>query len=272
MASDLNRDAAFLSVNPQRLDQVVAAQAALRSLSEAMVFDADGRILARGGFSLSLQLEPVPPVAMRQADSGDVAVMTSDNDDRVRALVRLPAFGDVYLYVGRFVDPAVLSHMEQTQRAVTQYEKLEGERSSFQVAFSWIFLGVGFALLTAAVWVGLSFATKLARPISSLIAAAERVRAGDLAARVREGEGDEEFGSLSRAFNRMTHQLEAQQSELMEANRQLDQRRRFTETVLAGVSAGVICLDQHGRINLPNRSASLLLGTDLDQSIGQDLA
>ena len=60
--------------------------------------------------------------------------------------------------------------------------------------------------------------------------------------------------------------------ELIEANRQLDQRRRFTETVLSGVSAGVIGLDQQGRINLPNRSASLLLGTDLDQHIGKDLA
>jgi two-component system nitrogen regulation sensor histidine kinase NtrY len=70
----------------------------------------------------------------------------------------------------------------------------------------------------------------------------------------------------------MTHQLQSQQSELIEANRQLDQRRRFTETVLSGVSAGVIGLDQQGRINLPNRSASLLLGTDLDQHIGKDLA
>jgi len=105
-----------------------------------------------------------------------------------------------------------------------------------------------------------------------LVAAAERVRGGDLAARVPAGDSDEEFSSLSRAFNRMTHQLQSQQSELIEANRQLDQRRRFTETVLSGVSAGVIGLDQQGRINLPNRSASLLLGSDLDQHIGKDLA
>src|SRR5579883_46698 len=271
MANDLDRDAAFLSVNPQRLNQVVAAQAALRSLTEAVVFDGSGRILARTGFTLALSLQPPSPIDLRQANAGDVAVMTSDNDDRVRALVRLPAFGNVYLYVGRFVDPTVLNHMEQTQRAVAQYEQLEGERSSFQVAFSMVFLVVGILLLTGAVWVGLSFATKMAQPISSLIAAAERVRGGDLAARVPEGETDEEFGSLSRAFNRMTHQLQTQQSELIEANRQLDQRRRFTETVLAGVSAGVIGLDQHGRINLPNRSASVLLGIDLDQLIGQEI-
>ncbi len=112
----------------------------------------------------------------------------------------------------------------------------------------------------------------MARPISHLIAAAERVRAGNLAARVPVGQGDEEFASLSRAFNRMTHQLETQRAELVEANRQLDQRRRFTETVLEGVSAGVIGLDHDGRINLPNRSASLLLGSDLDQLIGEPLA
>jgi len=114
-------------------------------------------------------------------------------------------------------------------------------------------------LLTGAVWMGLSFATRMARPISWLAAAAERVRSGELSGRVPIGTGNDEFSSLSRAFNRMTHQLQTQQSELIEANRQLDQRRRFSEAVLAGVSAGVIGLDQEGRINFPNRSASSFL-------------
>src|SRR5262249_35669063 len=215
--------------------------------------------------------EPVPEWALRQAREGDVAVMTSDSDDRVRALIRLDQFGDAYLYVGRFVDPEVLSYMEQTQRAVAQYEQMEGQRSGFQITFALVFLVVAMLFLLAAVWVGMTFATRLVRPIGGLVAAAEKVRAGDLSARVAEGEADGEFETLSRSFNRMTSQLQSQQSELIEANRQLDQRRRFTETVLAGVSAGVIGLDQHGRINLPNRSASVLLGIDLDQLIGQEL-
>lgn len=270
MASDLNRDAALLSINPARLNQIVQAQAALRSLNEVLVFDGEGRILARTGLTFALQLQPVPDWALQQARAGDVAILTSDNDDRVRALIRLDGFGDVFLYVGRFVDPTVMSRMERTQRAVAQYQELESDRSNYQVAFSMLFFGVGLLLLTGAVWIGLSFATRMARPISWLVAAAERARAGDLSVRVPVG-GDEEFSSLSRAFNRMTHQIETQQSELIEANRQLDQRRRFTETVLAGVSAGVIGLNQDGRINLPNRSASLLLGTDLDQRLGEPL-
>src|SRR5581483_898072 len=105
-----------------------------------------------------------------------------------------------------------------------------------------------------------------------LVGVAEQVGAGNLSVRVPEGKKDDELTSLSRAFNRMTDKIQSQQRELIEANRQLDERRRFTETVLTGVSAGVIGLDRDGRINLPNRSASTLLGVDLDFSIGDDLA
>jgi len=272
MANDLNRDAVKLALNPQHLDQVVSAQAALRGLTEAMVFDRAGHLLARSSLSFTLGFEPVADEAMHLADAGDVAIMTNDSDDRVRALVRLNQFGDVYLYVGRFIEPRVLNHMEETQRAAAQYEQLEGQRSGFQITFALIFMMVAMLFLVAAVAIGIHFATQLAVPVSRLITAAEQVRGGDLAARVPESDKDDELASLSRAFNRMTYQIESQQRELREANRQLDERRRFTETVLTGVSAGVIGLDRLGRINLPNRSASSLLGVDLEQAIGQDLA
>jgi two-component system, NtrC family, nitrogen regulation sensor histidine kinase NtrY len=272
MANDLNRAAAELELNPQQLSEVVSAQAALRGLTEAMVFDRAGQVLARSSLSFTLGFEQVPENAMRVADEGDVVVMTNDSDDRVRALVRLDQFGPVYLYVGRYIEPRVLSYVEETQRAADQYEKMESKRSGIQVTFALIYLMVAMLLLVGVVTYGIHFATQLAVPISRLAAAAERVRGGDLAARVPVGERDDELASLSRAFNRMTYQIESQQRELREANRQLDERRRFTETVLTGVSAGVIGLDRTGQINLPNRSASALLGVDLEQSIGRDLA
>ena len=272
MANDLNRNSVQLALNPQHLQQVVSAQAALRGLTEAMVFDRAGNMLARSSLSFTLGFEPVPDDAIHLADTGDVAIMTNDSDDRVRALVRLNQFGDVYLYVGRFIEPRVLNHMEETQRAAALYEQMEGQRSGFQITFALIFMMVAMLFLVAAVAIGIHFAAQFAGPISRLITAAEQVRGGDLAARVPEGEKDDELASLSRAFNRMTYQIESQQRELREANRQLDERRRFTETVLTGVSAGVIGLDSLGRVNLPNRSASALLGADLEQAIGQDLA
>ncbi len=146
MANDLNRDAPELTLDQARLEQVVAAQAALRGLTEAMVFDRAGHVLARSSLSFTLGFEPMPDGAMRVADEGDVAIVTSDNDNRVRALVRLDQFGQVYLYVSRFIEPRVLNHMEETQRAAAQYAKMESRRSGFQVTFALDFSDGGDAV------------------------------------------------------------------------------------------------------------------------------
>jgi two-component system nitrogen regulation sensor histidine kinase NtrY len=108
--------------------------------------------------------------------------------------------------------------------------------------------------------------------VSELIAGVDKVREGDWSARVRDLPPGDEIGSLSRAFNRMTDQLADQRRELVQTNRQLDERRQFTETVLSGVSAGVIGLDRKVRIDLPNRSAARLLGIDMAGMIGKPLS
>jgi two-component system nitrogen regulation sensor histidine kinase NtrY len=272
MASDLDRYASTLQLNPQYLAPVLTAQAAMRGLTEAAVLDRRGTMLARTGLTFALGFEDISKDALRRAHEGEVVIMTDDREERVRALVRLNEFSDLFLYVGRFIEPRVLAHRDQTHNAAAQYERLELQRSGFQITFAVIYILVAMLFLVAAISIGIHFATQLADPISRLVGAAERVRAGDLSTRVPEGEKDDELVSLSRAFNRMTYQIQSQQEELIEANRQLDERRRFTETVLTGVSAGVIGLDRGGRIHLPNRSASALLGVDLDLTIGEDLA
>jgi len=271
MADDINREGAVLYANPTALNQTLVTQTTLRSLTEAVVFVGRGRVLAKSGSSLVLDFEMVPDWAIEAARDGRIAMLTSERGDRVRALIRLDEVWDTFLYIGRYVDHNVLQHLEQTQRAVTAYKQLEGRRSGIQITFAMVFVVVGLMLLFSAVWVGLLFANRLARPISQMIAAAEKVRAGDLSARVDEKAGHDEIDTLGRAFNRMTSQLEGQRSELMGANRQLELRHRFTETVLAGVSAGVIGLDDKGCVNLPNRSASELLATDLEPFIGKSL-
>ncbi len=162
--------------------------------------------------------------------------------------------------------------MQRTERAVSEYKRLDESRSWLQIAFAWIFATVALLVLAAAVLIGLLLANQIARPIAGLITAAERVRGGDLSVRVPDPPTDDEIAGLSRAFNRMTGQLAAQRAELMEAYRQIDERRRFTETVLSGVSAGVIGLDAKERIELPNKAADELLGIDLLAATGRPLA
>jgi two-component system, NtrC family, nitrogen regulation sensor histidine kinase NtrY len=258
-------------------EHILNTEASQLALPEAVVFDSTFHVLAQSRLSFGMARESIPTQAINRANQGEVALLRSEADDRVRALVKVdPPPGEImpslYLFVGRFVEPGVLQHVERAQAALSEYQQLEVVRSDIEITFALIFVVVALLLLLASVWVGLYFATQLVRPISALIAAAERVRGGDLAVRVPEEEAkSDEIGSLSRAFNRMTGQLEEQRSELVEANRQLDARRRFTETVLAGVSAGVIGLDQRGYVNLPNRSACQLLSIRMERLIGHPL-
>ena len=272
MANDLNRDASALMRDPSAFNELLGVQAALRSLSEAAVVDGSGRIVAHAPLSLTLELDLIPLEAIEQADAGQVVVLATERDDRVRAAVKLNRFIDAYLIIGRFLDPEVLAQIERTEMAVAQYRRLEQSREGILITFVMIFIIVALLLLLAAVWMGLTLATHISRPISGLAAAAERVRDGDMSVRVRRLSTIGEFAMLGRAFNRMTSQLQSQQTGLLRANRDLDERRRFTEAVLSGVSAGVIGLDAHATINLPNRSASELLGLDLSTLRGMPLA
>ena len=271
MANDLNRQAPVLARDRQRFNQVVATQAILRSLPEALVVDGQGRVLARSQFSLSLEFDLVTPEMLEQAREREFVLIASGQEDRVRAVAKLEEFVDAFLLIGRQVESRVLEHIVLTERAVAQYQALEARQEGIQITFIVVFVVVAILLLLAAVWTGMTFATQLARPISNLIGAAERVSSGDLGARVEATSARDELGVLSRAFNRMTGQLEAQRQSLMEANRELDERRRFTETVLAGVSAGVIGLDGDGNVHLPNRRASELLEQSLDAAVGSAL-
>jgi two-component system nitrogen regulation sensor histidine kinase NtrY len=272
MASVLNRNALLLLRSPEIFRRAVEQQAAARALLEAVVFDESGTVLATSGLDLSIQREQVPQWALDRAKKGEVAVVAERGAKRVRALVKLDQFFNTYLYVGRFIDPTVVGHVARTRSAVEAYQKLEGQRSGLQISFFLLYAVVALLLLMAAVWVGLLISNQLMKPIGDLIGAADKIRRGDLSARVVESKEDADIGGIGRAFNRMAKRLERNRRELTDANRQLDARRMFTETVLAGVSAGVIGLDAKGRINLPNRSASELLATDLESQIGKPLA
>lgn len=272
VANDLQRNWARLSLSQQNLERFLASQGNLRGLTEIVIFDPSGKVQARAGYTFSLQFEDVPFWAIERAQNGEVAVLTSENDDRVRALMKLDTFPDLYLYIGRFVDQSVIQHISRTNRAVKDYQSLQTGRSDLVIKFSLIFVVVALLLLFAAIWVGLTIATRLTRPIGELIDASERMRTGDLSVRVSEVTATDEIAALSRAFNRMTRQISSQQQDLLNTNRVLDERNRFTETVLAGVTAGVISTAPDGTVTLVNRSASQLLHVEPEALVGCPLA
>ena len=118
-------------------------------------------------------------------------------------------------------------------------------------------------------WTGLWFAERLSRPVGRLASAAERVGHGDLDVRVREEKGDDEIALLGRTFNEMTRQVKGQRDELIAANAETERRRRLFDSVLSGVTAGVIGLDGAGRIEMMNAAAAALVDLDPRRATGR---
>jgi len=273
MSNTLNRNASKLIINPRLFAQSLTDLANEQALSEAVIIDANSVILTKSRFSLlQLQTGEVPRNAFERANNGEVVILTAPDVEQVRAIVKLDRFVGAYLLVERFVDARVISNMERVRQASQSYLNLQESRGTIEVTFVAIFMVVALLLLLAAVWIGMILANQLVKPISKLIDAAQGVSQGDLSLRVDVDETIGEIGTLSTAFNEMTEKLAAQQQGLLTMNRELDERRRFTETVLSGVSAGVIGLNNLGLIDLSNPTASLLLGVNLDQAHGRPLS
>jgi len=273
MANDLNRDAPRLSTSLALMERALTNQVRFRGLAEAVMMGENREVIATSAYSvLSPEFTAIAPESWAKADAGEIVVLAAPNSDRVRALARLDNYVGAYLLVGRFVDVQVLSNMARVREASQSYLRLEERSGTIQITFVAIFAVVAMLLLMAAAWIGMTIANQLARPISNLIDAAERVTEGDLSQRVTVDETYGEIGTLSKAFNDMTGTLAEQQAGLLQMNRTLDERRRFTETVLGGVSAGVIGLDNTGRVEIANRSAHQLLGVDLGEAQGRHLA
>ncbi len=94
---------------------------------------------------------------------------------------------------------------------------------------------------------------------------------GNLAVEVPTRRSDGDIGSLGTTFNKMTAQLRGQRTALLSANDQIDRRRRFTEAVLSGITAGVIGVNSEGNLTIANRMALRLLNVSAEGAIGQPI-
>ncbi len=240
----------------------------------AYVIDSQSTVLARADLS---DLYPDAPaftapsgVMFANVRTNQIAasdpVQRDGATDYVRLLMQMPAYDDAYLYIVWYVD---LSLLAAADAATASYRQAIAQEERMRRAFVMIYALAVALILVGALWLALSAATRVVQPVGRLVSAAEKVRHGDLDARVQVMREDDEIAALGRAFNRMTRQLSSQRRALLEANAEAERRRAFIEAVLTGVSAGVIGLDAGGRITLVNRSAAALLEDESEAMVGR---
>jgi len=248
------------SLSEEFYDEFLTAQIFYRDFFDASIIDSNGSRVAQVAKTDRKSIRVPGIETYGEANTGVVAQTLYPNSNQATALAKLEGVDDRYLYLQRNIDPQILSNFENAEQVVTQLRKAKRRTGRLQMIFA-----VGFAQITALVLLlaarlGLTAATRVTAPIDKLAIAAHAVRDGDLTVRVSQPDGDDEVAELTRSFNGMTEQLDAQRNALIDAREDAEDRRQFVETLLSEVSAGVIRTDDALNVTLANKSADNLLG------------
>ena len=232
----------------------------------------EGEVLASGeAHGAPPYVAPPRAVLEAAAEGGEPPQQVTENPDAVRSLIALPAYGDAYLYLVRPLKTGLIAQMRNGEESIVAYREAQQSRQRIQAAFALSYVETALLVLVGAIWLGMGAASAISAPIGRLVEAADKVAAGDLTARVDGEDGPGEIKTLSAAFNRMTGDLQAQQAALRAASEEARGRSLFIETVLSGVSAGVIGLDRMRRVSAINDSAVELLAIRDPAIIGRPL-
>ena len=272
MAYDLGRAKSIFDSDRDQFQKIISAQAAGRGLSAAILLNPDGSAVDKAAATVDKKVVLPTPDLLAEVNETEPRVALIPEDNHLAAVVKLRGYDGIYLYGARMLDPRVVAQLRATQESVGEFANLEARRLGIQIAFGLMFAIIALIVLLSSAWIGLDFANRLVAPIRRLIGAANVVSTGnlDIQVPVRRSEGD--LARLGETFNKMTQELRTQHEDIVRASDLIDSRRRFTEAVLAGASAGVIGVNADGRISILNRSAERLTGRSEVEVLGLPLA
>jgi two-component system nitrogen regulation sensor histidine kinase NtrY len=247
---------------------------------------------------VALQSPSLPPGHLRASSDRLAAKIAAGSTDRqahepldqggelVRAgaLVRGASGQAVGIVIAsNFLSDELSKDARQIARAYEEYSQLQILRGPLEGVYLSLFLMMTLMILVSATWLGLYLAKRITRPVAMLAAGAKEIGAGHLDHRI-EPETRDEFGSLVEAFNAMAgelatsqRRLERSRVEMERKNAEMDERRRYIETVLQRIATGVLSVGADGRVSTINAAAVRLLdvtpaivGAPVDQVLGRE--
>jgi two-component system nitrogen regulation sensor histidine kinase NtrY len=205
-------------------------------------------------------------------------IQPAGEGDLIRGVVPIHSTfkkGDVVgtLVVNYYVPQSLVSKMATITSAFKEYKQQELLKNPIKTANLMILAIVTLLIIFSATWFGFYLSKSLTDPIQMLAEGTDRIAQGDLDFTI-ETSADDEMGSLVNSFNKMTSDLKASKlkieeasGDLRETNLELDRRRRYMETILKNVTAGVISVDEKGRVTTINKSAETLLKVSSEHSL-----
>jgi two-component system nitrogen regulation sensor histidine kinase NtrY len=272
MAYDLDQARSVYSLDRTGFRELMSQQALGRNLAHAALISEDGSVIIAAKTAADFDMPQAPPEWVASAISGQPVLIEPNRRNLVGAIVKMREIPDAYLYTIRLVDPEVIKARQIVTANTDEYRGLEGNRRTTQFAFALLYLGLTLIIVLSAIWTGIAVADRLVRPIRQLIGAADEVATGNLDATVPVRASDGDVASLGDTFNKMLQELKSQRNEILQAKDLVDERRRFSEAVLAGVTAGVIGVDASGTITIVNRSTESMLAINGQTALGRNLS
>ena len=286
MARTVEKNELLGDAGPETLAAYLTEQQDRLGVASITVFDSRGeRVRVRNeALPSSIPTSETNHEHMRQALGGHeiTTVHELDSGDMIQAVVpiRERQDGSVVgaMVVGIHVPHRLEARLRGISQAFQEYKQLKLLKNPIKGIYILLFLLMTLIIVFSATWFGLYLARGITDPIQKLAEGTREVAAGNLRYKV-EVRADDEIGILVDSFNRMTSDLAASQSKLEETNRDLqakhsevEQRRRYTETVLATVATGVVSIDPAGQVTTINGAAERMLGVSAERIQGQSAA
>ncbi|KRT75344.1 MAG: nitrogen regulation protein NtrY [Candidatus Rokubacteria bacterium CSP1-6] len=215
---------------------------------------------------------PTRDVNMEQVKRGlegqeITTVRELDNGDLIQAVVPIWSGGGTErevvgtLIVATHVAQRLEARVRGISQAFQEYKQLKLLKNPIKGIYILLFLLMTLIIVFSFTWFGLYMARGITGPIQLLAEGTREVAAGNLNYKVQV-QAQDEIGILVDSFNRMTSDLQAKHNEL-------EERRRYTETVIQAVATGVVSLDPAGRLTTMNGAAARMLGIPAETAVGQ---
>jgi nitrogen fixation/metabolism regulation signal transduction histidine kinase len=255
-----------LENDPDRLRRALLRHVSSSGPVELSVLEEDGSVISTANFDplSNLTIHPEDFVLVQATELGEYANVepTADGQQRIRVIRQMPAASpgdpDLLLQAIFPLPDNVTGLTESIQAEYQHFQTVSYLRDSLKQSFLLILTLVLALTVLMAILAALGASRRMVKPISNLATATHKVASGDLGHAV-ETQSKDELGFLAQSFNEMTGALLKASDEAETARAKLQAQGEYLETVLGGLSAGVLTLDNEGRIVRANRAAEQIL-------------
>ena len=219
MSTGLNRASNLYYSNLNRFKNILFAEKRIRKIDDVYLIDSSGNIILSDLSDPDAKFEIPSELEFNESIKGNAVFVSRELENKTSVMVKLNSLVDTYLVISRYIDPSIIKYLNETEQAVSFYYTVENSQTGIKITFAIIYVIVVTLLLFLSTVLAITFATRLTKPIISLINASEDISKGNLSAKVPEEDDDREFKTLNKNFNNMIERLKQQQEKLLTTER-----------------------------------------------------